>query len=658
MPLLLAVIQFGSSSLIYHLYLNININMNLKGIGYEVAKYFVNHGAYVILACRDQKRGKRAEKMLNDQLKSNAIFKGGKTEFMQCDLSKLDSTKQFIQDYKAKKYPLHLLINNAGLGGRDKMKFTKDQIDMIWQINYLSHFLITHELLPLIIQSSNDEKFDCRIINTSSMWHDKGFIDFDTLIADKQTQLKEFKSGQASYGRSKLAQILHATYMQTEVFTPLNIPITMVSVHPGGVRTNIFGQSKWRIHMKLLLTIMYPAWFYGMRNAEQGSRNTIFCSIAPVGTQTDRTWGGQLVAGAYHVNMQPHTTKDIKGQSTDPKSMKRLHQLSLDMLDLKKRSKQDYVRISNGDIDENKSLKDGMLILTEKEYLFYSIKDDEYQQMSELKEEQRCFDGPSIIFEDNTIYRIGGRNIKSDNTLKICEYLRLDSDINTEKRWVTMGGKLNERRCSGSAIFLNEHLLMIGGDDNGDELASIEEYNFDEMKWNLRASMNETRNDFGICTISHNELLVFGGHSAGDNGISGYLDTIESYNYELDKWTILNTKMPFGKRARCGAYHWKQYKPNTIVIAGGTKPNREIVEMLDLEKMKWIQLPNLNRCHWWPTLGTLSYHSPQILYVCGLNEENKLDTIEYLDIRQNVKKWNKQSITQNINDKITGMCFV
>eukprot|EP00486_Rosalina_sp_Unknown_P016603 CAMPEP_0201596646 /NCGR_PEP_ID=MMETSP0190_2-20130828/193290_1 /ASSEMBLY_ACC=CAM_ASM_000263 /TAXON_ID=37353 /ORGANISM="Rosalina sp." /LENGTH=372 /DNA_ID=CAMNT_0048057121 /DNA_START=564 /DNA_END=1679 /DNA_ORIENTATION=- len=372
----------------------------------------------------------------------------------------------------------------------------------------------------------------------------------------------------------------------------------MVSVHPGGVRTNIFGQSKWQLHMKLLLTLMYPAWLYGMRSAEQGSRNTIFCAVAPVGIESEK-WGGDLVAGAYHVNMKAATTKDEKGQSTDPKAMKRLHQLSLDMLELTKRTKQDYIKITNGDIDEEKEpieygitddfepLKDGVIILTEKEYLFYSITDCKFEKISELKEEQTCFDGPSVILEDNTIYRIGGRSSISDRALKKCEYLRLDSDINTTKRWVTMSGTLNERRCSGSAIFLNEHLLMIGGDDNGDELSSIEEYDFDEMKWNERASMNETRNDFGICTISDNELLVFGGHSVADNGISGYLDTIEKYNYNLDKWTILNTKMPFGKRARCGAFHWKQYKPNMIVIAGGTAPSRQIVETVDLEKMTW-----------------------------------------------------------------------
>ena len=36
-------------------------------------------------------------------------------EFMSLDLSSLQSVKKFIEDFKQKGLPLHLLINNAGL---------------------------------------------------------------------------------------------------------------------------------------------------------------------------------------------------------------------------------------------------------------------------------------------------------------------------------------------------------------------------------------------------------------------------------------------------------------------------------------------------------------------------------------------------------------
>ena len=36
-------------------------------------------------------------------------------EFMSLDLSSLQSAKKFIENYKQKGLPLHLLINNAGI---------------------------------------------------------------------------------------------------------------------------------------------------------------------------------------------------------------------------------------------------------------------------------------------------------------------------------------------------------------------------------------------------------------------------------------------------------------------------------------------------------------------------------------------------------------
>ena len=45
-----------------------------------------------------------------------AIGKEAKLEFMKLDLGSLESTKNFIANFKQKNLPLHILICNAGIG--------------------------------------------------------------------------------------------------------------------------------------------------------------------------------------------------------------------------------------------------------------------------------------------------------------------------------------------------------------------------------------------------------------------------------------------------------------------------------------------------------------------------------------------------------------
>ena len=45
-----------------------------------------------------------------------AVGKEVKVEFMKLDLASLESTKNFVENFKQKNLPLHILICNAGIG--------------------------------------------------------------------------------------------------------------------------------------------------------------------------------------------------------------------------------------------------------------------------------------------------------------------------------------------------------------------------------------------------------------------------------------------------------------------------------------------------------------------------------------------------------------
>ncbi len=63
------------------------------------------------------------------------------------DLTSLQSVRDFAEEFKQKRQPLHLLINNAGIYSPPYGE-TKDGFESQFGVNYLSHFLLTVHLLP------------------------------------------------------------------------------------------------------------------------------------------------------------------------------------------------------------------------------------------------------------------------------------------------------------------------------------------------------------------------------------------------------------------------------------------------------------------------------------------------------------------------------
>ena len=121
------------------------------GIGYETASSLVERGYKVILACRDEKKGKKAAKDINSMIGNKkecgeAIFE------TTLDLSSLASVRLF-SDYFSKKYNhLNVLVNNAGINSSGK---SVDDLDLCFQTNFLGHFLLTNLLLTNLLNAKN-----------------------------------------------------------------------------------------------------------------------------------------------------------------------------------------------------------------------------------------------------------------------------------------------------------------------------------------------------------------------------------------------------------------------------------------------------------------------------------------------------------------------
>ncbi len=90
------------------------------GIGKETARELARLGASVVIAGRDENKGKEAVDDIQNTTGST------KVDFFQLDLSDLQSVKRFVEKFQKTFSSLHLLINNAGLMATPVRKQTKE----------------------------------------------------------------------------------------------------------------------------------------------------------------------------------------------------------------------------------------------------------------------------------------------------------------------------------------------------------------------------------------------------------------------------------------------------------------------------------------------------------------------------------------------------
>lgn len=160
------------------------------GLGRDVARRLAAAGAHVLVTGRSTARG--------DSLVDEITTSGkGSAKFYQADLASLDETRRLALAVKRDNQRLDLLINNAGIGWvfDTTRKLNAAGHEMHFAINYLSHYLLTKELLPLIARSTPS-----RIINVSS--GSQAPIDFDDPMMAKGY------TGGRGYAQSKLAQVM------------------------------------------------------------------------------------------------------------------------------------------------------------------------------------------------------------------------------------------------------------------------------------------------------------------------------------------------------------------------------------------------------------------------------------------------------------------
>ena len=223
-----------------------------SGIGFEAAKALDQKGATVILACRNEQKGKEAiVRIQSDVPKSNA-------ELMLLDVAELASIRRFADKFRSRFDRLDVLVNNAGIM-MNPFGRTVDGFELQFGTNHLGPFALTGILLDRIIMTSG-----ARVVAISSNGHHMGRIDFENLNAERNYN----RAG--AYTQSKLANLLF-TYELQRRFDDAGVDAIAAAAHPGWTATNLQAHT-WYFRMMNPLVAQGP---------EMGALPMLFAATAP-----------------------------------------------------------------------------------------------------------------------------------------------------------------------------------------------------------------------------------------------------------------------------------------------------------------------------------------------------------------------------------------
>lgn len=199
-----------------------------SGIGYAAAMKYASHGADIFCINRNEQKSIELCEALNRYHPATCTY-------LIADFAKLADIHAAGKKLAALDRDIDVLIHNAGVYQTKKM-FTEDHLEMVFQTNYLSTFILNSYIREkFILQNFGRILFVNSEAHRFAVWG----LNLDDLAWEKHSY-----SGLKSYGAAKMAQLLSMIKLK-ECFEGTRV--TVNAMHPANVKTNS-GQNNGRLY--------------------------------------------------------------------------------------------------------------------------------------------------------------------------------------------------------------------------------------------------------------------------------------------------------------------------------------------------------------------------------------------------------------------------
>jgi retinol dehydrogenase 12 len=222
------------------------------GIGKATALVLAQEGWRVYVASRSAAKGEAAVASIKAATGSSEVF------FLALDLADLESVRSCAEGFLARGEPLHVLVNNAGVGGARGL--TRQGFELMFGVNHLGHFLLTQLLLERLTSSA-----PARVVTVASDAHYQARgIDWEALRRPARGI-----TGLGEYAVSKLCNVL---FSQELARRTAGTGVTTYALHPGVVASDIWRRVPWPVR---------PLVTRRMLSVEEGAATSLYCATSP-----------------------------------------------------------------------------------------------------------------------------------------------------------------------------------------------------------------------------------------------------------------------------------------------------------------------------------------------------------------------------------------